>query len=493
MEIIALAIGGLLLLATRSSGGGDDKKKTDPKPAPSSGDGGLIGDLSKIPVVGAWAAAGTVAAWAGNRLSKAITGDQRPGSFDVISGVVSGKPADLSHGFNTDAFLVETSAIIGVAENVGSQTGRGLNELLGGRGDKGADAVAQALGGVWGIFLVFDPVNSTGIALGHALIYGAYSQVSDVVRLNYGQKGALADYSKSWDTAYFTLRGIFSSKPGADPKALTPWKDEVEADRWVTPLADGYARHLNRLAFREWMSRPHGVGLDDAGHAEYGRVRGYFVGKRLADGSLVEEPAPRSGSDEYRERMKAYPEGAVQAEAFERVRTYRWKLVLNPERKADPPAWVTPAQLELPESAVTATGPAPTWKSPGAAAWLVARPDILPEPPVAFWNPKNEFDRVFVSDFWVVTWVPVIDMVIGWRDPLVTELLTLGEAIANVGAWKQWLAEPHGSFVSDFQHAQVGRKQDRFDGQPESDGKSNITGLRYHGALIDSTGSLVPG
>lgn len=469
--------------ASGPSGGSGGKA---PAPKPKNELAELTDLAGSIPVVGGWAAAGTLAAWLGNKATGEITGDKRPGSVDLALDLVAGRELDLSQGISVEKVAGETTAAIGFAAAGGQQVGRGLNEALGGRGDPVAAEISKALGAQWGVFFVFDPIASTGIALTAAAVYGLYSTVSDVLRLAYGQRGALADYQKQWEATETTLRGTFPQKPLPEPVA---WSHPDEVTRWLTPIADGYARHQNRLAFREWMTRPKGLGLSAADHAEYGRLRGWYLGRRTELGELADEPALRCFSEEYYRVLLAFPEGAVRSISYKRVATYRWKLVPVGERY-DPmrgwyqptaPAWVTPPMLELSEADLKARNP--QWRTGG----------VLPQPPAELANPANPSQRIRVADYFEATHVPVMDEGTAVVDQLVFRLLELGEIIANVGAWVRWMREPEGAFVSQFQHAQEGRKQDRFDGQPESDGKGNVLGLRYKGALIDIEGKLVEG
>lgn len=480
------------------SGGAGGKTPSPDSPTTPPADGedlnGLVRLAGSVPVVGLWAAAGTAAAYGGGQLTQAITGRRGSGTVEVAIDLFAGKPVDLSK-VDAVTFLGETTAAFGFAYAGGTQVGRGINEAFGGSGDVVGTQLAESLAGPWGLFMFIDPIESTGIALTSAIIYSVYSTISDVERLAFGQRRARSDFELSWERAETIMRGLFPQKPVPVRDAAgnvvridrATWAHPDEVTRYLTPMADGFMRHKNRLAMREYMTRPHGIGMDDVAHAQYGWLRGYFVGRRTGLGTLAEEPSFHCYSDEYRQLLQDWPAGAVRTLTYERIANYRWKLVPNTEPTYDalggfgvrqPPSWVTPEMLEQSEAQLKASNP--SWSLGG----------VLSAPPAQLTNPRDG-TRINVRDYWAPTYVPVTEIVTGTSDALVESFVQLGEYVANVFAWVGWLNEPAGAFVNPFKHAQAGRKQDRFDGQPESDGLGHVSGLRYQDRLISKDGKLI--
>lgn len=468
----------------------------------------LAGLAGSIPMVGVWAAAGTAAAWAGGELSQNITGNQGKTSVEIANDLVHGREVDFSKGVDVVGIASETTAALGLSYSGGMALGKGINEALGGRDDGISEIIAENLTGSVALFAFLDPIAASGWALTSGLIYAVWSTFSDVARLAYGQSGAREDYRKAWEDRYSKTISLLQST-GKPPNAAS-WAEQDELDRWAIPIVDGFMRETNRINQRVWMTNARGLtNKSDYDHADYGWIRGYFVAARpglaSGDGTLTGEPGARCWEDSYRVVAARHPFGALKTVRFERLVTYRWKLVVKPgvpmvdETTPALPGWVTPEMLEQTEEqarsyALRVVDPTTNYED---------APKVLlntQSQPIGAWYTSGETEQINVSDWFDTVYLPVTNIETGVQDDLSVMLMEVGAHAANIAGWVSWMQREHGAFVNDMKHAQEGVKQGRFTGAPESDGSGNVIGLRISSkdemglpvtALVDATGKVI--
>lgn len=199
------------------------------------------------------------------------------------------------------ASAVGRTGVPGVAAAGGAQLGKEFDRIFGGSGNEASGVVAQGTGGAIGfaagmgsLVLLVPGLLQVGL-----LIWVAAVVISDIERLRRGQKGAVEDYWRTWNTAYAQAVAEIIRRKDSFPEYVRD--KDLYAERLAIAFADGYAAEVNQQNFRAWMNRPKGVGMDAYKHAIYGRDRAYFAGNVVSNTPNVLRGTPllRSDSSEY--------------------------------------------------------------------------------------------------------------------------------------------------------------------------------------------------
>jgi hypothetical protein len=123
-------------------------------------------------------------------------------------------------------------------------------------------------------------------------IYAVASLVEDENKLAYYRdSGPWRDFRNHWDDVWTVAQAALRQNQ---------WPGSSIRLRGI-PFVDGWMTQVNFLNFKQWMARPHGVGIsyDAAGnslHAKYGIERGYFIGDYQAgagEEGLITTPVMR--------------------------------------------------------------------------------------------------------------------------------------------------------------------------------------------------------
>ncbi len=357
-------------------------------------------------------------------------------AFGAAGGAIGEKITGDKAGF-VAGFI---NPIAGNAFNVGREVGEEIDVALGGDGDTGTGVVAQVgVGGALALAVILGPLFvlfALGYAVNLVIVYAVGSIISDTGRLAYGQKGARADFLKSW----VAVHG--KAYDGLRQKGLT----DAQALRMSYPYADGYMRQMNRLAFKQWMKRGRGLlGLGtttNSYHAVYGRDRGYFVGDVAGD-QLSIEPDELSLSDPgYKSKAEFLP-GDLTSTTRTDVVDYRTEWQDDPDafklsmggmgfKALNGQVYETRCQL---------------WKDQGKN------------------DPKSlDYKLIYQPQCQVLVSIPIYETRTYVGDRKRLAYMAVGASHANAAAYVQWMASSRGAFVSDEKHAQYGIDEGRFEG-----------------------------
>lgn len=178
--------------------------------------------------------------------------------------------------------------------NVGRLIGIDIDKMFGGTGTGGTGTVAQVGGFLTALSLLWNvQVFSYGgsapffgpVAL---MAYGIATIVSDIVALNYSQKGRIADFDKEAKRYFLaTLSAATQKLLGATDstgvKITAADLDRLENRRILIANAlavtIGYMRQQNRLLRNIWMRKPRGILFfqSDEMHEKWATDRGVFL------------------------------------------------------------------------------------------------------------------------------------------------------------------------------------------------------------------------
>lgn len=407
-------------------------------------------------------------------------------ALTVAGGAATG--AILTNGSVGGTILGGLSPTWGVAAAGGSQIGKEIDKLLGGREEAASNQVAQAGGGILaGGLVAFGPILGplmfVGVGQVIVLVYLVVVAIEDAIRLHsYGQSGALEDYWKQWMVMYgrgydnlvggvpvavLDASGEKVRNADGTVKTATVILTDAEINRIMWPFTDGYMAQRNKNAFERWMRQPWGLGMTRGGHAKYGRDRGYFVGEVSAAGDLVVGPPKKSDLPEY---VQFIPGGYVgngddvvtPEEVKQAIATGKTIAVSRPRYE-----W-----FETPVKATTTTLP--------SAFTLFQRgsPPVTAELKNPWFNAQGFTGPVFDSakalrdGFIGTTWErKAVGTQVRYTDPARELIERAGTIAGNVGCYVEWMRHPWGSFQSASSHLVYGRDEGRFEGGNAGDGK----------------------
>ena len=238
------------------------------------GTAGVLGGGAAAAAVGVAASAATLAAGAG--LGFALTGD----ALGAVGGGVG-------TGLQMLAVGGGFTPITGQAGNVGRILGKEIDRLLNGTGlpgVSGSRVALEAAGFAAGLATV-----SLGITIvpfvgqTFALVVVLASAIQDAERVRYGQAGLVRDASaeaiafQRTTVEILTRRVMEALGVGGDwQQALGP-DDQRRVAAIAIAQATGFAEEANATRERAWLRRPHGIGVDDAGHVKWGLARGLYL------------------------------------------------------------------------------------------------------------------------------------------------------------------------------------------------------------------------
>lgn len=231
------------------------------------------------------AVSSTVASLTG--LAAALGGATVAAGPAAIAAVASGASAAAGLLMTQDKWGAAVGAIAGIGTvfNAGRVLGREIDKIFGGTGDnEGVTSIVSQV--VFGVMLavgyVFGAVASVILIPLALATLGIASWISDENRKARGQAGA-------WDDLRNRFDEVFNAAFNQGQKAVMEYRvsekleealrsDEViEIKANAALFALGYALKLNGLHKTQWVVRPHGLGVDDAGHEKWGRDRDYWV------------------------------------------------------------------------------------------------------------------------------------------------------------------------------------------------------------------------
>ncbi len=369
----------------------------------------------------------------------------------IVAGAAVGKAIT---GTDAGAVAGAVNPIVGNAVNVGTQVGKELDKVLGGRDGEATSIVAQAgIGATTGALVAFGPFGALfAVAFFQftLLAYAIGSIISDINRLKYGQAGAQADYHREWlriyGAAYDRLRAGVKIEDGS-----TVMLTDAEVNRIVWPWCDGYMRNRNRIAFHRWMRQPRGVGMTDASHADYGAIRGYFVGT-VGAGSLVLEPALKCDSKDYAQYIPAREVTTVS------LPVYQW-FEIGVKGTVGP-------------FTVFAHGAAPL-SIDKQNPWL----NVTGRDGMSYFDERKALADGFTTSTWERRQTGTQQ---GYSDPNRLAYAKEGEIGANTAAYLEWMFSPIATFHTEASHMVYGKNEGRFFGDNLGEGK-----IRYEGRDVD--------
>ena len=238
------------------------------------GTAGVLGGGAAAAAAGAAATAATLAAGAG--LGFAITGD----ALGAVGGAVGTAQQMLAVG---GGFTFVT----GQAGNVGRILGREIDSILNGSGLPGVTGSSVALqvagfvGGMATVSLGITIVPFVGQTF--ALVVVLASAIQDAERVRYGQAGLTRDAQaealafQRGQLEIITRRVMEVLGVAGDwQQALGP-ADQRRVAAIACAQATGFAEEANATRERAWQRRPRGLGVDEAGHANFGLSRGIYL------------------------------------------------------------------------------------------------------------------------------------------------------------------------------------------------------------------------
>ncbi len=467
LTIGAVGVTGFALLKASGESEAEEKKPpvTDAKtPAPGGKDPNTFVDdvANAVPLIAGAAGVSSLAvtaalakvfgeAYLTAKIGAAMTGDKGTG---LIEGAISGDLSNVNPAIVATEYVTTATQLMagggvgaGIAVNVGRVVGREFDQLAGGDGQSGTGLIAQVGGGAVGLAGALGGVLA-GFAVGvYAIVaYAIGSIVSDINRLEYGQKGARKDFDDEWfrvqTKLFYLLRGATIDTTGETIVFKAGGMSAASANRISWPYADGYMRKQNRLAFQTWMRRGRGFlslgTTTDTYHGKFGTDRGYFAGVASAGGihiGLLNEPVDKSLTPDY------YFHAQVPKEQLATVRRFEVVGYETVEEENE--------EAFKPNTSVFNLGPTESYCSIRKAAGATIANDLMFK----------------VKCYHKVT-RPIYAEQTFLQDPMRTAMLRMGEIDANVAAYVKWMAEdPHGAFVGDEGHMEAGLKDGRFDGR----------------------------
>lgn len=482
IALAAVVIGVVLLIPLSAQAKGKDDNRNQPPP---EGDGETGTGETKQPVnpkallpglAGGAGIVGAGLAWAAANaaVGKALTGD----NAGAVAGVIGG---------GGTGFLGS-----GQAGNVGRVIGMEIDQALGGIRGGATSVVAQAGGFATGMAIsIFGTAAGASLFLFTSLAYAFASAITDIQRLQYGQKGALAEYWRQWPTAETKMFDAIKRRyPDGNPFNSKTWGNEAgqtRIERWSWPMADGYMRECNRLNYsRAILGIARGVGVDNVGHGKFMTDRGYFCGGYSGQaGPPNGEPEMRWWRDATYAQIRIGDPAGTKVVYYNTIRGYRYRYVLLRREEwpedvetrdpTPPPAWIPASALVGPAvEADKLTAPSPNVYMPDSAFQAGAK------------GPRT----VSLLQWYTLTWEPVYRKDSGISDELGEKLADVGAILANIEAWVEWNGKPHGAFVGDYDHAKYGFEHGQFHGDSiENAGGKAI--LNYNAARWDKTGKAV--
>lgn len=343
-------------------------------------------------------------------------------------------------------------AVAAAGTYAASRGGAELDKALGGTGGGLTGTVAQiGAGSIFAYAWLAGPLAGLWATMASAVFYGIVTIIDDTKRLAHGQAGATADMKNEWRRIHTEIHAKIS-------EAHPDWKNDW-VHRFSIPFADGYVQRWNRLLYTTWMRKPRGVGVDDRGHAIWGRDRAHFVGDVGPTGQLVE-------TFPY-EHLK--PEFATQYALAEDIVIERYeadtKLADGTIAPKGSPKTIIPKERNC-ERRLGRTGSILGYRQ-------VPNPDLseagYAECAAKNWEGnawKDAFKPCSVSE-------PIYEEVMMdfCAPPVVLQEMGAGSAVANSVAYVRWMKSEWGAFQTAESHAKVGLAEGRFQGVVREEGK----------------------